>query len=56
MKPGNKPETPRDETRRKMGPVTREEFTSLVQKAIHTPSKKASSKTTRPKEQRTEKE
>jgi hypothetical protein len=43
MKPSHKLETPREETLKKMRPVKREEFTALVQKAIHTPSSKKSS-------------
>lgn len=49
-------EAPREETRKKMRPVRREEFTALVQKAIETPSKKSSSKPTRARNQRHEKE
>lgn len=45
MKSSRKLELPREETRKKMAPVTREEFEALVQKAIHTPSKKPSPKT-----------
>jgi len=37
-------EAPREETRKKMRPVKREEFTALVEKAIQTPSKKNASK------------
>jgi hypothetical protein len=45
MKPARILELPREETRKKMAPVTRDEFEALVQKAIHTPSKKFSPKT-----------
>lgn len=44
MKSGHKIEAPRDETRKKMRPVKRDEFTALVQRAIHTPSKKPTGK------------
>jgi BMFP domain-containing protein YqiC len=44
MKPARKLELPREETRKKMAPVTREEFEALMQKAIQTPSKKSPSK------------
>lgn len=44
MKTVRKLELPREETRKKMAPVTREEFNALVQKAIQTPSKKSSPK------------
>jgi len=44
MKSEHKLEAPREETRKKMRPVARTEFTTLVQKAIQTPSKKASAK------------
>jgi len=46
MKSGKKLEPPREETRKKMRPVTKAEFNKLVQKAIKTPSKKSSSKST----------
>jgi BMFP domain-containing protein YqiC len=45
MKSNRKLELPREETRKKMAPVTREEFEALMQKAIQTPSKKSSPKT-----------
>lgn len=48
MKSDRKLEAPREETRKKMRPVTRAEFNKLVQKAIQTPSKKSSSKKNRP--------
>ncbi|HYA61711.1 MAG TPA: hypothetical protein VED66_00825 [Candidatus Sulfotelmatobacter sp.] len=48
MKSGHKLEAPREETRKKMRPVTRAEFMTLVQKAIQTPGKKASAKPKRP--------
>jgi hypothetical protein len=48
MKSEQKLEAPREETRKKMRPVTRAEFTRLVQKAIQTPSKKVSAKPKRP--------
>jgi hypothetical protein len=51
MKSERKLEAPREETRRKMRPVTRAEFTTLVQKAIQTPSKKPSAKPKRPENQ-----
>ncbi|HKF40379.1 MAG TPA: hypothetical protein VKB21_04790 [Candidatus Acidoferrum sp.] len=44
MKTVRKLELPREETRKKMGPVTREEFNALVQKAIQTPGKKTQGK------------
>ena len=44
MKSSQKLEAPREETRKKMRPVKRDEFAALVHKAIHTPSKKSSSK------------
>jgi hypothetical protein len=40
VKPGQAPEAPREETRKKMRRVGREEFTALAQRAIHTPSRK----------------
>jgi hypothetical protein len=46
MKSGKKLEAPREETRKKMRPVTKAEFNKLIQKAIKTPSKKSSSKAT----------
>jgi hypothetical protein len=48
MKSGRKLEAPRDETRKKMRPVTKADFNKLVQKAIQTPSTKSSSKKRRP--------
>jgi hypothetical protein len=41
VKSGHKLEAPREETRKKMKPIKREEFTELVEKAIRTPSKKS---------------
>jgi hypothetical protein len=46
MKSGRKLEAPREETRKKMRPVTKAEFNKVVQKAIKTPSKKSSAKST----------
>lgn len=43
----SKLEAPREETRKKMHPVKRDEFTKLVNRAIHTSSKKAPAKAAR---------
>jgi len=48
MKSSRKLEAPREETRKKMRPVTKADFNKLVQKAIQTPSTKSSSKKRRP--------
>jgi hypothetical protein len=56
MKSAHKIEGPREETRKKMKPVKRDEFTALMQKAIHTPSKKSAGKTTRPELRESEKD
>jgi len=45
MKSGQPLEGPREETRKKMRPVKREDFTALAQKAILTPARKSSAAT-----------
>lgn len=54
MKATRKPEAPREETKKKMRPVKRDDFNELVQKAIRTPSRKPSAKAARPEERRVE--
>jgi len=46
MKQRRKKLEPREETRKKMRPMTRDAFTAIVAKAIKTPSKKAPPKST----------
>jgi hypothetical protein len=48
VKPGQKTDGPREETRKKMRPVRRDEFNALVQRAIQTPAKKPSGKMAQP--------
>jgi hypothetical protein len=44
MKQTRKVLEPREETRKKMQPMTRDTFTAIVDKAIKTPSRKTASK------------